>query len=387
MSDPMSSEASATTFSVVEPGQVPRLVELMAAGLREEGARKADIFNREFWDWQYRRAPAGPAKVYGAFIKGELAGYYHVPLYRMMIGGRVGLAGEIQDVAVRPWAQGRGVFRRLSAFAHADLESSGVDLLYTFPNSRSVHNLVRAGLRAAGRSGYKFPNSSSIHTFLKYDKYKKVRELRSWVAPMDSAAILKMKGGRAASWLGAAADRALRLTTARVRAGGSLETRRDFTSEVAGLFAPRPGDSSATLVRDPAYLKWRFFERPGSNYTVVSYREGGRVTAAAVFKPEPLFGVPALLMMDHAVLPGKDADMIQLLLRLRDARQDIFPEHFDLILAASAPDFAPNPLLAGFLPIPGPLNPRRINLLARSFSGDTPAANLWRVRLSDWDVF
>lgn len=369
MPDPRKYETSAPTFSVLEPGQVPALVELMAAGLREEGARKAESFDREFWDWQYRRAPAGPAKVYGAFLGGELAGYYHVPLYRMTIHGRTGLAGAIQDVAVRPWAQGRGLFRGLSAFATADLEKSGVDLLYTFPNSPSIHNALRAALRAVGHDGYKFPNSSSIHTFLKYDKYRKIMELSSWVMPVHPAA------------------RALNFMTAPLRDGFSLELHQDLSPELAALFAPRPDDASVALIRDAAYLQWRFLDRPKSKYFILSLREGGRATAAAVFKSERLFGVPALLLMDHAALPGREADMIELLLRLRDASKELIPADFKLVFAASAPGFAPNPLRAGFLPIPGPLNPRRINLLCRSFKEDLSDAAHWRVRLSDWDVF
>jgi len=369
MPDPRKYETSAPTFSVIEPERVPALVELMAAGLREEGARKAETFDREFWDWQYHRAPAGPAKVYGAFLGGELAGYYHVPLYRMMIHGRPGLAGAIQDVAVRPWAQGRGLFRGLSAFATADLAKSGVDLLYTFPNSRSVHNAVRAALRAVGHRGYKFPNSSSIHTFLKYDKYQKVTELASWVMPVHPAA------------------RVLNFLTAPLQDGFSLELHQDFSPELAALFAPRPDDTSVALIRDAAYLKWRFLDRPKSRYFILSLREGGRATAAAVFKSERLFGVPALLLMDHATLPGREVDMIQLLLRLRSTPSETVPVEFDLIFAASVPDFAPNPVKAGFLPIPGPLNPRRINLLCRSFKEDISDSTQWRVRLSDWDVF
>ncbi len=369
MPDPRKYETSTPTFSVIEPERVPALVALMAAGLREEGARKAETFDQEFWDWQYRRAPAGPAKVYGAFLGGELAGYYHVPLYRMMIHGRPGMAGAIQDVAVRPWAQGRGLFRGLSAFATADLEKNGVDLLYTFPNSPSIHNALRAALRAVGHSGYTFPNSSSIHTFLKYDNYLKITELTSWVMPVRSAA------------------RALDFLTAPLRAGFSLETQDAFSPEIAALFAPRPNDQGVALIRDEAYLQWRFLERPKSKYYIYSLREGGRATAAAVFKSERLFGVPALLLMDHATLPGREADMVQLLLRLRGASREIVPVKFDLIFAASAPDFAPHPIRAGFLPIPGPLNPRRINLLCRSFKEDVSDAARWRVRLSDWDVF
>ncbi len=369
MPDQIKYAKSAPNFSVIEPAQAPALVAVIADGLKEEGAHKSEIFDQSFWDWQYRRLPTGRAQVYAAFIDGKIAGYYHVPIYRMMIGGRPGLAGVPQDVAVRPWAQGRGVFRGLAAFANADLARSGLDLIYTFPNKRSIHN------------------------FLKYDGYRKVLELGAWLMPVDSAAILRREVGLvwAGKWLGAAVDGALNGLAASLRDECALKTHAAFDAEILGLFAPRAEDKSLTLLRDAEYLKWRFLDRPKSKHSIYSLREGGRATAAAVFKHECLFGIPALLLMDFATLPGRESDMVQLLLRLRLALREDGPAGMGLIFAAGAHAFAPHPLSAGFIPIPGPVNPRRIGLLCKNFSSSDDAAasnpKRWHINLSDWDVF
>ncbi|MDP6909684.1 MAG: GNAT family N-acetyltransferase, partial [Flavobacteriales bacterium] len=156
-------------FSRISPDQKPLLLAEIRNILTEVGAHNIDVYNEAYWNWQYEQLPTGKSFAYAAWDEDKIIGYYHVPVYRCSINGQERLIGNIQDVAVNPNYRGVGLFRKLAEFANKELDDSEVDLIYTFPNDKS------------------------IRTFLKYNNFKQVSRVPAYIRPVKAGGILRSK--------------------------------------------------------------------------------------------------------------------------------------------------------------------------------------------------
>lgn len=339
----------------------------MGETLASEGSHKAPIFDEAFWRWQYEDLPEGEARVYLAESHGDVAGYYHVPIYRATVGATGCRAAQVQDVAVQARMRGMGVFRRLAEFAMRDLEASPVDFIYTFPNDKS------------------------IHTFLKYNGFRRVVTLRAYVLPMKTASVLRRWLPRSlASLLGGAMDALARAVRRPSPVGFDVVRERDPVESVGGLFRDYAASRGVALERGGDFLRWRFVARPHSRHFVFSRAARGVPVAAAVFKLDEVFGAPALVLMDFAHSPGRAGDLLDLI-----GAVVLDPVHvgepFSLAFTAGTGAFFAGLRRIGFVGVPRWIDPRPLHLLVRDVSGTAGAAirdaSAWHVTLTDWDVF
>ena len=149
-------------FSELADGDLPDLIDAIAEIGRETGAHNREIMDLDLWKWQYEDLPTGQSHTYIARHEGRIVGYYHIPAYDFLAGDRHLRIGQIQSVAVSPNFRGQGLFRRLADFAH-DAAMADLDLIYTFPNDRS------------------------IRTFLKYSDYRTVGALPMYLLALHTA--------------------------------------------------------------------------------------------------------------------------------------------------------------------------------------------------------
>ena len=356
-------------YARLGPEHFDALFARIQAIMKEVGAHDAASFDKSWWRWQYRDLPTRDARVYGVLRGEEVLAYYHVPIHKGQVGGERRRFGMVQGVAVSPKLRGRGVFRTLAEFATEDLARSDVDLLYTFPNGRS------------------------IRTFIKYNGYAAVKTLRPYVLPVRSAQVLeaKLRLGRMGRILGAAVDGVFRLPSMSLERGAALTLHDGIDDEIAEAYAAQQPGLGMALVRDRAYLTWRFVDRPNSRHLIFSLRSGGETRAAAIFKRDELFGVPALILMDYACPSGGERHVLQLLSEIKRRPRRYVPEPFALIFTAgSGPLFRRLPRI-GFVPVPERFNPRPLTLLARGADPErdesVTSPEAWHATLADWDVF
>jgi GNAT superfamily N-acetyltransferase len=326
-----------------------RLIPAVDFILRQEHSHKAAVFNTAFWHWQYGLRPSF---VYVLRDEtGEIGGYYHVPTYEMEVEGKIRTAGVIQDVAVMPTARGKGEFRKLAEFAHADLPQRGIDFIYTYPNEKS------------------------IHTFLKYNGYRNVLTYDAWLLALRPKQILDLKikvpvlGAVAA----AAVNAYTRLRTVKVRADAMPIHR--FDDEHARLFASKP--APVRRLRSAAYLNWRYFDRPAGEHRAY-WLKCEEKKALVVYKKDVLFERPALIVMDFA------GDAKTLAALIRQTAHDA-----DLVFVAGRSPLLGALATAGFVKIPQRFNPRPLHHLVLDFGGHPIVydAAAWELSLGDWDVF
>ena len=359
----------ALRFSRIEPEQQPQLLEEIRNILIEVGAHTVEIYNQEYWDWQYKQLPTGKSFAYVAWDADKIIGYYHVPIYRCSINGEEKLIGNIQDVAVNPNYRGIGLFRQLAEFANKDLDDSEVDLIYTFPNDKS------------------------IRTFLKYNDFKVVSAVPAYIRPVSSSGIIRSKINllgleKIAGWFG---DMAINLFSKNIKLkDASVEQVTEITDKIESVFSEYNQQFENYLIRDKAWLDWRYLKSVRGKHHVLGVREAGKLTAILVLKEDEMLGNPSLLIMDFAFTSGNENALLYLVNQVRKKPEQIGSQFNLLFVSGLAPALASFKKI-GFYQIPTKVNPRILNLLIRSSSDmkseSLKAENDWLLTLGDWDVF
>ena len=359
----------ALRFSRIEPEQQPQLLQEIRNILIEVGAHTVDIYDQAYWNWQYKELPTGKSFAYVAWDAEKIIGYYHVPIYRCSINGEEKLIGNIQDVAVNPNYRGIGLFRQLAEFANKDLDKSEVDLIYTFPNNKS------------------------IRTFLKYNDFKVVSAVPAYIRPVNSGGILRSKINllgleKIAGWF---ADGFVNLLASNPKlANAQIERITEITDEVEAIFSAYSMQFPNHLIRDKAWLDWRYLKSVRGKHHILGVREAGKLTAVLVLKEDEMLGNPSLLIMDFAFANGNENSLLYLINQVRKKPEHVGSQFNLLFVSGLAPTLASFKKI-GFYQIPEKVNPRLLNLLSRS-SSEMKAEPLqtekyWLLTLGDWDVF
>jgi GNAT superfamily N-acetyltransferase len=369
MNSKTESAPSALTFCRINAGeQQDELLQSIHEILLEGNSHTAGIFNVGYWSWQYKNLPLHEAGIYVCLADGKIAGYYHVPFYEGKVDGMKKKFGMVQDVAVSKRLRGRGVFQKLATFATNDLKKSGIDLLYTFPNDKS------------------------IHTFLKYNGYTHVHTFDTFLLPVKTALLIrsKIKLFGLENMIGAVADMFFKRNSV-LNAQEIFFVSKAFDDSAIVLFEKFSSLFSIHRMRTKEYLQWRYTEKPSANHVVVSIKKGEQTIAAAVFKIDTIFHANALILMDFAF--EEETQLVKLIHHVRMNSKEIFNEQAAMVFTA----FCCNRFLKkkqyGFIRVPKKLNPRNLNMLARNSSGKKEETEKvfrkenWFATLGDWDVF
>jgi len=358
---------SAYRFSLLEAGQEPLLMEAMRAILVETGGHNAERYDRAYWDWQYRELPTGKARVYVAWHEERIVGYYHIPIYDCVIDGAAKRIGNIQDVAMLAEHRGQGTFRHLAEFANASADASpDVDLIYTYPNVRS------------------------IHTFLKYNAFQRLITYPTFVMPLNAAAIAGRKVPVLGHVAGAIGGGLLSLIRQRPRLKGSVSVNDQADAQIESVFQDFSGRYQCHLKRDVDWLNWRYARSPRGKHWFITSRVNDEVMAAVVVKVDTMFGSPALIVMDMAHRTGQEPELRALLTNLCRRHKELIGTACHLAFYAGQSALNNGLLSLGFIEVPARLNPRPLNLLVRNTSGADMTSyadpSAWTVTLGDWDV-
>jgi len=354
-------------FSELTDSDLPDLIDAIAKIGHETGAHNQDILDLELWKWQYEDLPTGTSYTYIARHDGKIIGYYHIATYDFLAGDQKLRIGQVQSVAVSPSFRGQGLFRRLADFAHNELMAH-LDLIYTFPNSRS------------------------IHTFLKYNGYRTVKPLPMFLLPLHTAEIIRAR--RKLFGLEAVFGWVIDLWGKTLRKGLSpgetVSVRPSFDDEVLGVFEAFQNAHTLRLLRNRDYLNWRYLETPKGQHFIVGLERDGKLKSVAVLKYEELFSTRGLLVVDFAYEDNL-ADLNKLLGGLPSLFGAGLPHEAAFILVSAMTPAVKDLKKAGFISVPQKLIPRQLNLLTRwmrtSSDIDTLDPDLWLVTLGDWDVF
>ncbi len=334
---------------------------------RETNAQKKDVFDEDFWTWQYASGVADNMNIVAVDKStGDIVGSYPNLLLPLHCFGQPGRATICQDLLIDPSYRLHGLFSRMGSFSEDLMHQAGVELSYAFPNGRSLGG------------------------FLKKHHYELLAEVPLYVKPLSFRTLMSTKWGSTLGAFGALPDLALPLL--RLPAPGNPYRLVPMPDpEVAApIWAGFQDEHGVLLRRDPDFLRWRFYDRPNHPYQGLLLKRGGEAVAYAIVRKGTLFGTDVGLLMDFASAPGGDDHLPALLGHVeRWAAGEGLGMLVFILLAKRA--LRSRITRLRYVQVPSRLNPRKFNLTVRTNIEGLPLAKAydpdnWFVTLADWDV-
>jgi GNAT superfamily N-acetyltransferase len=222
----------------------------------------------DYYHWKYFSRPERLS--YGAFVDDALVGFLGRICRPFAIGERRYIVSEGTDAFMDRRYQGTGLFQRLIAAARRAVLEAGVAFSVARPNRNSHPGALRAGhQRLCDLALYTRPLSATYLT----DRLTDKALLRALARPAFAAGQLLTT---------------LPLYTSRL-AGLRLEAVDRFDERTDQLWEKARARFGAGVVRDAAYLNWRYVECPVP-YERLALYERDRLRGVAVGRLVPAIG-------------------------------------------------------------------------------------------------
>ncbi len=246
-----------------------------------------DVADPRFFDWLYRRNPAGQAIVWYAATADPAApsaGQYALVPLRFAIDGEPKVGGLALNVLTHPDYRRQGIFAALAEKAIAQGIERGFYFTFALPN----------------------PNSYS--GFVPKTGFSDIGGVPLLLAPLGAGPVLDQAAAplRLAATMG---TRALAAALARVRRFGgrglaAVETVAADWSGWDALWSVLRRKYPVMVVRDRAFMAWRFGACPTRSYRLHVARDGGEAVGYVVTRTSAIRGFRAGLIVDLLVVPG-----------------------------------------------------------------------------------
>lgn len=268
----------------------------------------------EFWPWLYFRNPAGDAVAIIAFHGGRPVGRFERIPVRVTVDGKIETADLLEGLTLAPEFRQWSHLRRMLAMAFRDEPVEKPLFSFGFATAAATRLHSSLGQPVLGR-------------------------VAVFSAALDGAAMWRGRGVPA--WISALAG-PLSGALIRWRAqppGGQIEVREtgDFTADLDELTSALTGPTAIGLRKDPAYLNWRYVQRPGASYRRLIAWQDQQPTGMLVWRPEEVSGDGYILEL--AARNGDPATLDALLdtarERMRSARVGLVTASFPRAAAAA----------------------------------------------------
>jgi GNAT superfamily N-acetyltransferase len=297
MGQAMESAQALPVFRDVTPGDAAELARLAAEVV-------GTPWTEDFVTWKYFQNPAGP--IYGCCAEkgGHLVGFYGNAPLEIKLGHRIVKGAQALDAMVLPDLRRQGLFVRMAQHTYKQMEGAGFELLYGVPNPISRTGLVK-------RLAWTYAG-----------------EIPRYVKVLNANAV---SGAADLGWLRTAAYRAMlravRLVTSRrkivpqghvrIREVEALDARFD-----ALWAAEATGEVPIAVVRDVAYLTWRYLQNPLVDYRILVAERGDALAGYAVLSLRDLEKDGTVALAELMVAPGdREAGLALLVAATARARE------------------------------------------------------------------
>jgi GNAT superfamily N-acetyltransferase len=231
-----------------------------------------DERDRAFFAWKHDDNPFGPSPAWVAVEGGQIVGFRTFLRWELARGaGRLQMVRAV-DTATDPDHQGKGIFRRLTQSAVAELTSAGYDAVFNTPNDQSRPGYLKMGWTVLGRPALGVRSSG----------------------PLAALGMVRSRTG---------AEKWSEPTAVGQSAGEAL---RD--SGLESLLATLPAPAGWGTPRSAAFLRWRYRFEP-LHYRALEVRNG-----LAVFRVRRR-GPSREVALCEWLAPGPDRPALRRLVR------------------------------------------------------------------------
>tara|TARA_Y100001960_G_scaffold317134_1_gene385054 strand:- start:155 stop:1234 length:1080 start_codon:yes stop_codon:yes gene_type:complete len=356
-------EVSKITYEQIKNNKSLNLLSALEEITKETNAHDQKGYKEELWEWQYKKLPSKESLIYVALDEGKIIGYYHIPTYEFIINKQNYRIGNVQSVAILKKYRKKAIFEKLSKFANLDAEKQ-LDLIYTFPNDKS------------------------IHTFKKYNNYKLISTLPTYLYLIDPKKLINSKfkfpGDQIFSNI---IKYAQRFYKTRLGKNDIIQLIDINNDENINLFENFSNSYENHLLRNKEFLNWKYVDTPKSKYFCYGLKSGNELKASIIAKIDQMFSNDGLIIMDYAY--KSVSDIKRLISNLNELDLGLSKDLSFVLLCSLNRDIR-ELTKCGYIKIPKKINPRRLNLLVKicnkEIKSDLENKDTWLVTMSDWDV-
>lgn len=335
------------------------------------------------WAWEYPGNPVGPQTiklVWDSTPAGDrLVGQYAVSPRRVWVHDRERLAALSLDTMVDPDYGRQGIFSRSAEACYATMVERGFAFVFGFPNANSIGGFER-------RLSWQIIMPTPV-----------------LVKPLNVAGFVADKVGRPIldPLLSPVSTLALRVpglvddlqAKLRARLGRAthpvVESFDAFGPWVDEVWQRCRHHHRVGVIRDHAYLRWRFDARPQSHYQRLRVDVGGQAVGYAVLATTQRDQGLVCFVMDLVVdvaTPGAHTALLQAIESRARAQRCAF---VSAMVGPGSP-LRPTMLRNAYLPLPERLFPQELHFggraLANITSDELGDPNAWHLSWSDIDV-
>lgn len=227
------------------PEDQPQVVALLRQVLDRPGQ---GVHDDAYFRWKHLDGPFGASVMLVADAGGKIVGFRAFMRWRLEFGGRIIEAGRPVDTVTDPAMRRQGVFSTLTKTALRRIDDLGIEMLFNTPNEQSLPGYLKMGWTPLGRA---------------------TRDV--------------LIGGPAVLARSALA-RVRRQRTGPVTRGGN------DTSVWERLAAALrdPSDRRIKVMKDAAYLRWRYARHPWFRYDVIGPPETAAVVRTTTGRRLPM---------------------------------------------------------------------------------------------------
>ena len=324
------------TFRPYENGDEIAIIALFEKVFKKHMGQTESLLH---WQWEFKSNPVKPISIYLAWHKGRLIGQYAVNPIRFSVSGKPTLMALSLDTMTDPDYAGKGIFQKAAMHLYQSLVEHEVSCVFGFPNSNSVSGFKR-------KLGWEIVTVPPVYLCPISpfnDTRKKYVNLLKGLCFNTHSFFLKRK-------LSLFEERHKHL---------KIRTEAAFDLWVDELWEKCRHQHDVLVVRDLAYLRWRFNERPESayEYHTVWYQEiiAGYIVTIDKMRDEGMVTFLLDIMADLSIKGAADA-LIAAVLRSSYEKNNSL---VSTILMPGSP-YKMTFLKNYFLPLPRLLFPQKI---------------------------
>jgi len=327
--------------------------------------------NAAFLRWLYAQAPALEPCGSTVRMHGKLVGFAGLSRKRIVVDGRNAESAHGLDYMIMPelkgLAAGQTAIRTAQRWRQLMWDSScAIGLVFPNEAANRIHTSDHVGLKPM------FQPALMLRPLPRIALTEDIKRIPRRLG----TTLLRMAAVYGAS------------RSALAGAGADLQAEARFGPDYDDLWASIADRVRIGLVRDSAYLNWRYVDHPVYQYERLSLRSGHELQGLVVGSPRDTFGVNSMLLVD---LVAKDDDVISSCNLIEGLVRHARRQGREMVVALAIPGTKLYTALkrCGFLHVPERMDPKPfrtagiVNTEAATCAWDPTA---WYFTWGDMDV-